>query len=120
MSRSYSQSKLANILFTHELARRLEGTGVTANCVHPGVVKTNLGHDARGFFRILLILLWPFFSSPGKGAETSIYVASASAIKGVSGKYFIKKKPAKSAEVSYDEAISKRLWQISAQMVNIK
>jgi hypothetical protein len=66
-----------------------------------------------------LILLSPFFSSPEKGAETSIYVASSPEIEGVSGKYFIKKKAVKSAEVSYDEAISKRLWQISEQTVNL-
>jgi hypothetical protein len=70
-------------------------------------------------FRILLILLSPFVSNPERGAETSIHVASSPEIEGVSGKYFIKKKPAKSAEVSYDEAVSKRLWQISAQMASL-
>src|SRR3712207_5128593 len=112
--RAYNQSKLAMILFTYELARRLEGTGVTVNCVHPGVAVTNLGRGSSSSFGLLLRLMRPFFSSPEKGAEASIYLASSPEVEGVSGKYFAKKAEALSSEQSYDEAAGRRLWQGSA------
>ena len=118
--RAYNQSKLAMILFTYELARRLEGTGVTVNCVHPGVVVTNLGRGSSGSFGLLLRLMRPFFSSPEKGAETSIYLASSPEVEGVSGKYFAKKAEARSSEQSYDEAAGRRLWQVSAELTKLK
>jgi NAD(P)-dependent dehydrogenase (short-subunit alcohol dehydrogenase family) len=117
--RAYNQSKLAMILFTYELARKLEGTDVTVNCVHPGVVVTNLGRGSSGSFGLLLRLMRPFFSSPEKGAETSIYLASSPEVEGVSGKYFAKKSEAKSSERSYDAAIARRLWQVSAEMTKL-
>ena len=117
--RAYNQSKLAMILWTYELARKLEGTGVTANCVHPGVVVTNLGRGSSGSFGLLLRLMRPFFSSPEKGAETSIYLASSPEVEGVSGKYFAKKAEAKSSERSYDAATARRLWQVSAEMTKL-
>jgi NAD(P)-dependent dehydrogenase (short-subunit alcohol dehydrogenase family) len=117
--RAYNQSKLAIILFTYELARKLEGTGVTVNCVHPGVVVTNLGRGSSGSFGLLLRLMRPFFSSPEKGAETSIYLASSPEVEGVSGKYFAKKAEAKSSERSYDAATARRLWQVSAEMTKL-
>ncbi len=117
--RAYNQSKLAMVLFTYELARRLEGTGVTANCVHPGVVVTNLGRGTSGSFGLLLGLMRPFFSSPEKGAETSIYLASSPEVEGVSGKYFAKKAEARSSERSYDEATARRLWQVSADLTKL-
>ncbi len=117
--RAYNQSKLAMILFTYELARRLEGTGVSANCVHPGVVVTNLGRGGDGFFGFLLKFMRPFFSSPEKGAETPIYLASSPEVEGVSGKYFAKKAEATSSAQSYNEEISRRLWQVSAELTKL-
>ncbi len=117
--RAYNQSKLAMILFTYELARRLEGTGVTVNCVHPGVVVTNLGRGSSGAFGLLLRLMRPFFSSPEKGAETPIYLASSPEVEGVSGKYFAKKAEAKSSERSYDTVTARRLWQVSAELTKL-
>jgi retinol dehydrogenase-14 len=116
--RAYNQSKLAMILFTYELARRLEGTGVSANCVHPGVVVTNLGSGSSGSFGLLLRLMRPFFSSPEKGAEPSIYLASSPEVEGVSGKYFAKKAEARSSEQSYNEEMGQRLWQVSAELTS--
>jgi len=117
--RAYNQSKLAMIPFTYELARKLEGTGVTVNCVHPGVVVTNLGRGSSGAFGLLLRLMRPFFSSPEKGAETPIYLASSLEVEGVSGKYFAKKAEAKSSELSYDAATARRLWQVSAELTKL-
>jgi retinol dehydrogenase-14 len=116
---AYNQSKLAMILFTYELARKLEGTGVTVNCVHPGVVVTNLGRGSSGAFGLLLRLMRPFFSSPEKGAETPIYLASSPEVEGVSGKYFAKKAEAKSSERSYDTVTARRLWQVSAELTKV-
>jgi retinol dehydrogenase 12 len=116
MFATYGQSKLANILFTYELARRLEGSGVTANCLHPGVVATNLARDFNPFFRLMARLL---FTSPTKGAETSIYLASASEVEGLSGKYFAKKRQARSSPESYDVTSAQRLWQISEQLTQL-
>jgi NAD(P)-dependent dehydrogenase (short-subunit alcohol dehydrogenase family) len=109
----YGQSKLATILFTYELARRLEGTGVTANCLHPGIVSTNLAHDLNPLFRAMARLL---FTSPEKGAQNSIYVASSPEVEGKSGKYFVKQCEARSSAASYDSASAQRLWQVSKQL----
>jgi len=114
--RAYNQSKLAMVLFTYELAKRLKGTGVSANCVHPGVVATNLGRSNGGFFGFLTRLMRPFFSSPEKGAETPIYLASSPEVEGVSGKYFAKGAEARSSERSYDEATGRGLWQVSEEL----
>ncbi len=116
---AYNRSKLAIVLFTYELARRLEGTGVTVNCLHPGVVATNLGRGNGGFFGFLTRLMRPFISSPEKGAETSIYLASSPEVEGVSGKYFAKKAEARSSERSYDEETGRRLWQVSAELTKL-
>lgn len=117
-SAAYSQSKLANVLFTYELARRLEGSGVTANCLDPGAVRTNLGRDFRGFYRIFLAVLWPLMISPVDGAQTSLYLAASPEVAGVSGKFFFNKKEIRSAPISYDEATARRLWQVSAALAN--
>jgi len=110
----YGQSKLANVLFTYALARRLAGTGVTANCLHPGVVSTRLmrpkGHLA---VKVLMTLIQPFLSSPEKGAATSLYLASSPEVEGVTGKYFVNRKAVPSSPVSYDEALQERLWELS-------
>lgn len=114
--RIYGQSKLANILFTYELARRLAGTGVTVNCLHPGAVGTRLGHNNGTWAKAIISLLRPFFRTPDQGAETSIYLASSPAVEGVSGKYFSNSKETRSSKASYDEAAARRLWDISAEM----
>jgi retinol dehydrogenase-14 len=118
-TKAYSQSKLANVLFTYELARRLEGTGVTANCLHPGAVKTNFGSGSSGVFGFMVRALRPLMISPEKGAETSIYLASSPEVEGLSGRYFVKKAEARSSDVSYDERIARRLWDVSAELTNL-
>jgi len=118
-TKAYSQSKLANVLFTYELARRLEGTGVTANCVHPGAVRTNFGSGSSGLFGFMVRASRPLMISPEKGAETSIYLASSPEVEGVSGKYFIKKAEARSSDESYDETVARRLWEVSAELTNL-
>jgi NAD(P)-dependent dehydrogenase (short-subunit alcohol dehydrogenase family) len=117
--RAYSQSKLANVLFTYELARRLQGTGVTANCLHPGSVASGFGKNNGWLFSLVFSLLRPFFLSAEAGAQTSIYLASAPEVAGVSGQYFIKKKPARSIRESYDLAVAQRLWQVSAELTGL-
>ncbi len=119
--RVYGQSKLANILFTLELSRRLEGTGVTANSLHPGTVRTGYGADgdARGFLAFgLLISKW-FFLSPAKGARTSIYLASSPQVEGVTGEYFVKCKPTKPRRWAQDAEAAQRLWQVSEDLVGL-
>jgi NAD(P)-dependent dehydrogenase (short-subunit alcohol dehydrogenase family) len=115
----YGQSKLANILFTYELARRLEGSGVTANCLHPGVIATGFGHNDGGLLSLGLRLAVPFLKKPEQGAETSIYLASSPEVEGMSGQYFVDKKPIKSAPASYDEEAARRLWDISSEMTGL-
>src|SRR5918997_4381151 len=97
-AKAYSQSKLANVLFTHELARRLRGTGVTANCLHPGVVGTNLGSGVSGAFGFVVRALRPLMKSPEKGAETSVYLASSPEVEGSSGGYFVNKTETRSSD----------------------
>jgi NAD(P)-dependent dehydrogenase (short-subunit alcohol dehydrogenase family) len=119
-AKAYSQSKLADVLFTYELARRLEGTGITANCLHPGAgVRTNFGSGVSGVFGLIVRALRPFMISPEKGAETSIYLASSSEVEGLSGRYFVKKAEARSSDVSYDESRARRLWEVSAELTNL-
>lgn len=118
--RAYGQAKLANLLFTYELARRLAGTGVTANALHPGVVRTNLGSGTKGGWRILFMLEKPFAINARKGAETSIYLASSSEVTGTSGKYFAKKKEKRSSKEAYDESVAKRLWNESARLTGVE
>lgn len=119
--RVYAQSKLANILFTRELARRLEGSGVTANCLHPGVVRSDLGADGDmgGLFRFGWSLIQPFLISPEKGAVTSIYLASSPEVQEVSGEYFEGCRPSKSSSRSRDMDAAARLWRVSEEMVGL-
>jgi NAD(P)-dependent dehydrogenase (short-subunit alcohol dehydrogenase family) len=119
VAKAYSQSKLATVLFTYELARRLEGTGVTANCLHPGVVGTNLGSGVSGVFGFMVRAMTPLMKSPEKGAETSIYLASSPEVESLSGRYFVKKAEARSSDVSYDERIARRLWEVSAELTKL-
>ncbi len=117
--RAYSQSKLANILFTNELARRLQGTGVTANSVHPGVVRTNFGsEDQAGFFRIISPLVRPFLKTPTQGARTPIYLASSPDVEGITGQFFANRKP-KTANRAADLDVTARLWRVSTELVGL-
>jgi len=119
--RAFTQSKLAMVLFTYELARRLQGTGVTANCLDPGFVATNIGQRGASLpVRLLLKLIWSFGTSPAKGAQTSIYLASSPEVEGVTGQYFAKSMPRRSAASSYDESLQRHLWEQSAQLVNLE
>jgi retinol dehydrogenase-14 len=118
-AKAYSQSKLATVLFTYELARRLEGTGISANCLHPGVVGTDLGSGVSGVFGLMVRALKPLMKSPEQGAETSIYLASSLEVEGLSGKYFVKKVEARSSDVSYDERLARRLWEVSAELTKL-
>jgi retinol dehydrogenase 12 len=113
---TYKASKLLNILFTYELARRLAGTGVTANCLSPGFVRTNLGREATGAFRMFLRLARPFQTSPEAGAQTSVYLATSPEVAEVSGRYFEKSTPAEPSALSRDPAAAERLWQLSTQL----
>jgi NAD(P)-dependent dehydrogenase (short-subunit alcohol dehydrogenase family) len=118
--RAYSQSKLANVMFTYELARRLGGSGVTATVAHPGVVRTAFGaEDPALWHRVLLPLVRPFLKTPARGAETSIYLASSAAVEGVTGRYFANCKPVRSNRNSYDTTTTARLWRISEQLVGL-
>ena len=117
--RAYARSKLANILFTYELARRLEGTGIVANALHPGFVATNFGRNTRSIVSALMRILQLAAISPEEGAETIIYLASSSEIKGVTGEYFVKQKAARSSQVSYDRTAAERLWQVSAELTGM-
>jgi retinol dehydrogenase-14 len=121
-ARANNQAKLALILFTYELARRLDGTGVTANCLHPGPVATDAplkDPDLSPFGRFMYRLVRTFFQSPEKGAETSVYLASSAEVTGLTGKYFIKKQAVASSHESYDEEIARRLWATSAQLTGL-
>jgi NAD(P)-dependent dehydrogenase (short-subunit alcohol dehydrogenase family) len=117
---AYNDSKLANVMFTYELARRLEGTGVTANALHPGITSTAFGAEdtARGWGP-LIALMRPFMKSPERGADTPIYLASSPDVDGLSGTYFADRKAKGSHKSSYDTATTARLWQVSAELVGL-
>jgi retinol dehydrogenase-14 len=115
----YSRSKLANILFTYELARRLKGTGVTANCLNPGVVATGMLADYMGVPRTGGASASSFGASPDRGAETSIYLATSPDVEGVTGKYFEKSRAIRSSQESYDEAAARRLWEVSERLTGL-
>ena len=112
---AYANSKLANVLFTYELARRLEGTGVTANCLHPGGVGTNLFRGLPKFMQALIKLVT---ISPERGARTSIYLASSPEVEGVTGKYFARRRQQKSSEASHNEEAARRLWEVSEELTS--
>jgi retinol dehydrogenase 14 len=119
-ARAYSQSKLANVLFTYELARRLQATSVTANALHPGVVRTSFGaEDPSRIQRLFVPFVRPFMKAPTQGAATSIYLASAPDLEQVTARYFASSKPRRSSKRSYDEAAAARLWQVSADLVGL-
>jgi NAD(P)-dependent dehydrogenase (short-subunit alcohol dehydrogenase family) len=116
---AYGESKLANLYFTYELARRLEGSGVTANALHPGYVATNFGANNGGIYRLAFGLGHIAAIRPAEGAETIIYLASSPEVEGVTGKYFVQKKEARSSDVSYDVEDARRLWQVSLELTGL-
>ena len=118
--RAYGRAKLANILFTYELARRLAGSGVTANCLHPGLIATGFGHNNSGLLSLGLHIASPFIKKPEQGAETSVYLASSPEVAAVSGQYFVNKRASKSSRVSYDVEVARRLWSSSAGMSSLR
>jgi NAD(P)-dependent dehydrogenase (short-subunit alcohol dehydrogenase family) len=118
--RVYGSSKLLNILFTRELARRLEGSGVTANCVHPGAVSTRLGTNNGVVGRVVTGLLRPFMLSPAAGAETSIYLATSPELAELSGRYFTRKQEASCSRAAQDEAAAQRLWDVSLGLAQLE
>jgi len=115
-SHAYGQSKLANILFTYELARRLEGTGVTVNALHPGFVATNIGTNNGWIVRAIRPLMDLFAISVEEGADTINYLAISKEVEEITGKYFIKRKAVSSSSISYDESLARRLWQVSMEL----
>lgn len=119
---AYSQAKLAVIVFTYELARRLAGGGVTVNCVHPGVFKSNFGQNNERqpiLFRILNPLFKLFMADAEQAAERVLYLATSPEVEGISGKYFADKKEIKSPKQSYDTAVAQRLWQVSEELTGL-
>jgi NAD(P)-dependent dehydrogenase (short-subunit alcohol dehydrogenase family) len=114
---AYRQSNTARLLFTLELAKRLTGTMITANTVTPGFARTNLGRDAKGPFKLFLAMMRPFMISPEKGADTSVYLASAPEVAGVSSRTFANRKM--QTEVALNETNALHLWQISAELTGL-
>jgi NAD(P)-dependent dehydrogenase (short-subunit alcohol dehydrogenase family) len=117
---AYANTKLMNVVFTYELARRLEGTGVTANCLHPGVIHTGLMRNFSFVLHLLWLLLRRFFKQPDDGAETPVYLASSPEVEGVSGKYFRYCRPFGTVQTSYDPAIQRRLWEESERLASFR
>lgn len=119
--KAYAQAKLANLLFTYELSRKLTGTTVTANALHPGSVATNLGSD-NGRLRVMFrnIVRRGNYLKPAEGARTSIYLASSPEVQAVSGRYFVRCQAVKSSLASYDVDVARRLWRVSEEMTGIR
>ena len=116
---AYAQSKLANVLFTYELARHLEGSGVTATCMHPGTVATGIWNRNKNVLNALLRLFKPVYMNPKKSAEAVVRLAVAPDVEGISGKYFDRMNEAPSSAASHDKEIAARLWQVSEQRVGL-
>jgi retinol dehydrogenase-14 len=117
--RVYGMTKLANILFTYELAERLEGSGVVANCVHPGGVNTNFGNNNHGLGALIFRAFKPFMRSPERGADTIVYLARAPEAGEMTGRYLTDRKVISSFEEPHDEAAQKRLWAVSEELTNL-
>jgi NAD(P)-dependent dehydrogenase (short-subunit alcohol dehydrogenase family) len=116
---AYSQSKLANILFTRELSRRLQGTGVTCNCLHPGVVSTGFGKNDSGWMRWAVKIAAPFLRTPEQGAATTVFLAQSPAVEGVTGKYFSDCKEIEPSKEARDAEVAQRLWEVSEQLTGL-
>lgn len=118
--KAYARSKLANVLFAYELARRLEGDQVTANALHPGHVATDMWKTNFPIIGAALKWVMGFFAdTPEEGADNSIYLASSPDVEGITGKYFVKREPAQSSSLSYDEGVAQRLWEVSAELTSL-
>lgn len=117
---AYARSKLMNILFTYELARRLAGTGVTANALHPGFVASNFGLNNGQPWKTLIRLTQRFGISPDVGARTPIYLASSPEVEGVTGQYFVRNRAVQTAPITYDRALATRLWEVSAALAGLQ
>jgi NAD(P)-dependent dehydrogenase (short-subunit alcohol dehydrogenase family) len=113
---AYGRSKLANILFTRELARRLAGTGVTANCLHPGFVRTGFGRGSGGAMEFVFRAAMRFGGSPEPGADTVVYLASSPELAGVTGGYFYESQPAVPSPQAQDDEVARRLWEASEKL----
>jgi NAD(P)-dependent dehydrogenase (short-subunit alcohol dehydrogenase family) len=118
--KAYQQSKLALLLFTRELAKRLQGTGVTVNSLHPGTVATHIWSRPAGPMGFIMKLPKLFMTSPKEGAETVVYLASSPGVESVSGEYWEKLKIKKSSPESYDESVAKKLWDVSEQLTHLE
>lgn len=116
--RAYARSKLANVLFTYELARRLAGTAVTANALHPGLIRTGFGANNGRLWALLYVFINALGRTPAQGADTLIYLASSPAVEGLTGQYFYKRQARPSSGASYDQAAARRLWTVSEQETN--
>lgn len=117
---AYGNSKLANVLFTYELARRLEGTGVTANSLHPGFIRTNMAAQNGWLVRLVLPLIHRSSLTPEQGAQTNIYLASSPEVEGVSGKYFVRCREITSSRASHNPEAARRLWQESLKLTGME
>ena len=117
--KSYGQSKLANVCFTYELARRLEGTGVTANALHPGFIASGFARNNGLLYNLGMSVMGLFIRKPQQGAQTSIYLASSPEVEGVTGKYFVDCKEVRSNPLSYDKTLSEKLWQLSLELTGM-
>jgi retinol dehydrogenase 14 len=118
--RAYSQSKLANVMFTYELARRLAGTGVTATVLHPGVVRTSFGaEDQAAYLAVMIRVARLFMKTPAQGAGTPVYLASSPQVEGITGRYFVNRKPKTSSKASYNTTAAARLWQASTDLAGL-
>jgi NAD(P)-dependent dehydrogenase (short-subunit alcohol dehydrogenase family) len=115
----YGMSKLANVLFTYQLAKQLENTDVTVNALHPGFVNTGFANNSGGFVGILLKVAKRFALKPDQGADTLVYLATSPEVEGLTGKYFVKRKETRSSPLSYDQTVQKKLWDESAKLVNL-
>lgn len=116
---AYANSKLANILFTTELARRLDGTGVSANCLHPGTVRTNFGQTGSPWLKLGVRVGAPFFRSPEQGASTVVYLASSPEVSGATGGYYVSRRRREPSAAARNDASARRLWDISAQLTGL-
>ena len=116
---AYGRSKLANLLFTYELARRLEGTGVTANCLHPGMVATNLLANNGLAGRVMNLFFRLAGRSSERGARTVTYLASSPAVEGVSSRYYVDEQAVQSSQASYDEEAARMLWEVSEELTGL-
>lgn len=119
--KAYGRSKLANILFTRELARRLEGSGATANALHPGVVDTGFARDGdtRGWFPKVIQVFSPFFRTAEQGAATTIYLATSEDVASTTGGYFASEKPKRVRGQAVDQAAAQRLWEVSEHLTGL-